>query len=294
MAGRKVKKTAPVTLATEDALSEWAEDEGWLDDSVLFATRAVGKSLHLVMGLRLLEAAQDPRKNFNRTSERYYEFTLVADDAVRSPTPAGAPPLGRFEIVGFAPRRAGRFGLVMNLGDKRLTVVAKRFRVLEHGEVRKPMTPAFGPDLCFHGPGPVTVREIRDAIAAAGAKVDLYRNWKGSGQSYGSAFVNDKQPKRITRGLLDEAMRVVAQGASAKNRRGLWLAGQSLPSFAYVNVEASETTDAELLAAVVRGLATLPAFTWASSGSRLVESVAEREEWLGSRHASATPPRVVP
>jgi hypothetical protein len=47
-----------------------------------------------------------------------------------------------------------------------------------------------------------------------------------------------------------------------------------------VIVAPGPATDCAWLAAVVRGLATLPGLTWASSGNRLIATREEREAWL--------------
>lgn len=63
-----------VVLESDAALADWAEHEGWLDDSVLLSTRIEGGgTARLRMGLR---------REVDGATERLFEFELVAEDAV--------------------------------------------------------------------------------------------------------------------------------------------------------------------------------------------------------------------
>lgn len=279
MAARKraARKQASQTLLTNGAeLATWAEHEGWLDDSVLVSVKvdASGRA-HIRMGLRLHDTSRRKRAGFNRDAERFFEFSLIAEDA-RLPK---AELAGAFEVTTLA-EAAHRFGLELDLGGRSATILAKRFRVVEHGEVERVVALRFGPELTFRGPGPVTIAGVRRAVGDAGVVVDCFRNWVGSGQSMGSAFVTARIPKPIAKGAFEDAIRVVPEGVTAKDGRGLWLTGQSFSSDAYVNVEASRETHHDLLAAVVRGLGSMKGLAWASSGNMRLETPDDRERWL--------------
>ena len=278
---RAAKKKAPPLIASLAELGAWAEDEGWLDDSVVVSARVdASKSARVRIGLRVDDASSGGKRNFNRKTQTFFELSLVAEDAVLSK----ATPTGGFEVASWVEKR-DRFGLELDVGGRSLTVVGKRFRVIHHGSIRRAVSLAFGPDLCFHGPGPVTVPDVRRAIAAAGLAVDTFRNWVGSGQLMGGAFVRDAIPRQASKGAFESALRVVPKGAGAKDARGLWLTGQSLASAAYVNVEIDANTAGDLLAAVVRGLGSLKGLSWASSGNKRIETPADRERWLQERDA---------
>jgi hypothetical protein len=262
-------------LSSADALSAWAEDEGWLDDSVLVSARleATGRA-RIRIGLRVLEDVDDPRDRFNRTSERFFELSLEGDD----PVLPRSRPTGPFEVRSMA-KEGRRFGLVLDVRGRPFTVLARRYRVIIHGEVRRAVRLALGPELCFHGPGPVTIEQL---VHASGVPIDCYRNWKGSGQAMGSAFVTATVPEPVTSGEFEMAIRVVPAGAPATDPRGLWLVGQSLPSAAYVIVRRSKATEPDLAHAVVQGLASVSGLTWASSGNMRVETVEDRDRWLAT------------
>ena len=185
------------------------------------------------------------------------------------------------------PKAGGteRFGLQLDVDGRPLKIAARAFRVIEHGERTRSVPPAFGRDLCFHGPGPLTIESLREAIAAGGARVSCYANWIGSGQLMGSAFLKDRSPRTVTAGSLSGAIRVVPEGADATDVRGLWLAGQDLRPQGYVMVETAEATDLDLLGAVVRGLGTMSGLTFAESGNQRIETAEDRERWLSTMRA---------
>lgn len=143
-----------------------------------------------------------------------------------------------------------------------------------------PIVRALDPEkLTFHGTRALTAGELRSAVAARGIDVELFGNWKGSGQMLGSAFVRDvlAPPRLSDAEVLGGGWRVVRAGDAPTSEKGLWIAGQSLTSGTYASIERTATSDAALVEAVVESLAAL--LEWASSGNMLVEDAAGRGAW---------------
>ncbi len=111
-------------LSSADDLATWAEREGWLDDSVLFSTKVDAKrTARLRMGIRL---------EVEGTNTRFLEFELVAENAtVTEPAPEGA-----FEVT--RPVAEGDlFGFELVVEGRPLKILARTFRVVEHGETSR-------------------------------------------------------------------------------------------------------------------------------------------------------------
>lgn len=268
-------------LRSADELSLWAEDEGFLDDSIIVSVDPQDGSLTLA--LRLLDGGTgDPRDEFRKTSERYLPFTMHAgggavtvEGELRSHAPFECEPAGDGEA----------FGLLLRAGDATVRGVAREWRIVLGEELEIPIVPALDPaKITFHGPGPITADVLRRGLSARSVEVDLYGNWRGSGQSMGSAFVRDvvTPPPIAEDARLSGAWRMVPKGAGATDGRGLWVSGQSLASSAYAIVERTSASDPRLVRALVETLGSLPAFAWASSGNRLVEDDATRSAWCDS------------
>ena len=260
-------------LGSLEELGEWAQDEGLLDDSLVLGVDASSMTLALCLPE---DDVDDPRERFRTTMRRCFPFTLRAEQGSIAVEGALSP----YAPFGYAAIEGEAFGLQLTTSGATIRAAARGWVVSYGEECDVPIVRALDPEkLTFHGTRALTAGELRSAVEARGIEVQIFGNWKGSGQMLGSAFVRDvlAPPPLADAEALGGGWRLVRAGDAPTSEKGLWVAGQSLTSATYASVERTPSSDDALVEAVVESLAALLA--WASSGNMLVEDAAGREAW---------------
>lgn len=121
----------------------------------------------------------------------------------------------------------------------------------------------------------LTVAEVVRGARRHGVAVEVFANWRGSGNDLGSALLDARAPQPA-RGALDGAWKVVASGEKPRAKSGVWLTGHD---FSYESAQTMERTPASS-SLLVRALA----LTFAELGplSSANVTVDDVETWLRS------------
>ncbi|PKN56129.1 MAG: hypothetical protein CVU56_17695 [Deltaproteobacteria bacterium HGW-Deltaproteobacteria-14] len=267
-----------------DALATWAEQAGGLLDEALWlgVEDAPRKGWRMVLASPTgREAPADPRDAFTSVTVPARRWTL---------TPVGGAPRPSAEDVQLPAEVGGLWalpgtgaGLAVDLGSVVVELPATAWEAEVGEAMALPVVRTPDPlEITWHGPGPVTAGPLAQALAEAGCAVTLYRNWAGSGQRFGSAFVKDAlTPEAVASDeRLGGAWRVAPAGVAAEDPRGVWLTGQSLAAAAYVTLHRTTGSDSALVSAACAALDGSPGLTWAHSGNTLVSDRDALAAWV--------------
>lgn len=266
-----------------DALATWAEQAGGLLDEALWLSveDAPRGAWRMVLASPVpREAPADPRDAFTSVTVPARRWTLSPVDGGARPTAEGVRLPA--EVGGLWALPGTGAGLAVDLGSVVVELRAAAWEAEVGETMALPVVRTPDPlEITWHGPGPVSAGPLVEALAAAGHAVTLYRNWAGSGQRFGSAFVKDAlAPEGVASDeRLAGAWRVAPAGVAAEDRCGVWLTGQSLATSAYVTLHRTTSSDAGLVQALCKALEAAPGLEWAHSGNALVTEPRALAAW---------------
>lgn len=166
--------------------------------------------------------------------------------------------------------------LRLRFDDERVVLCARAWtaKVLERWKRKRPKS--MEPTQLAVTTKALTVAQVVRGAKRHGVDVQVFANWRGSGNDLGSALLDSRTPQPA-RGALDGAWKVVVKGQKPGAASGVWLTGHD---FSYESAQTLERTGASA-AALVRALAsTFASLGTLSSGSVTVDDV---EAWLSAK-----------